>query len=158
MKLLGAVCILLGGCWSYFSYLIAQRRALALLWDTSEALELLKSSVRWKKIPVPQGIAQLSRRDPSGVYFKKVLEYLESNMPLQQAWCNGFSDFPGESGDAIRAMEWGGDEAQVLGALSYLSRFIRAQGEVQREELRRRQKLSAVATLCLSGMLIVILA
>ncbi len=158
MKLLGALCILSGGAGGFLAFLASARRELRLLWDLSQAVGLLQSGVRWKKIPVPRIVDDLSAREMSGVYFRRVTDGLKSNLPLQCAWEKGFEDLPGEYGAAIRAMEWGGDEKQVLGALEYLRLTLCAQYERRREELRRKGRLSAAAALCLAGVLVVILA
>jgi len=158
VKLLGALCILSGGAGGFLAFLAAERRELRTLWDLSQAVGLIQSGVRWKKVPVPRIIEELSERELSGVYFQKVTESLKSGFPLQSAWEKGFQDLSGECGAAIRTMEWSGDEKQVLGALEYLRLTISAQYERRREELQRKGRLSAAAALCLAGVLVVILA
>ncbi|MBE6989380.1 MAG: hypothetical protein E7426_01370 [Ruminococcaceae bacterium] len=157
MKSAGVLLVLLGGVgvWGRFSRTL--RRDLALIRDLSTALALLESSVRWKRLPLPQAIKELAGRDISGKYFSEIEISLKSNIPLQVAWCRTFCRLPHELADILCAMEWSGDAQQLQGSMHYAAQQLAGLYGRRREALGQQEKLCAAATFSAVGLLIVVL-
>ncbi len=158
MRAAGAALILLGGAWAFLCFSRSVRREQALLQDVIAALEQLAGEVRWKNLPLPEGIEGLARRRISGAYFREIGEMMKRNMTLQEAWEKAFDRFPGEEGEILRRLELGGDARQVQGALGRCAEALRAVFTARRESLAQRMKLCAAGLLSAAGLLVVILA
>lgn len=158
VRVLGAVLILLGGSAAFLSFSHAARREQILLRDLIAALELLASGVRWRGLPLPDGIAELAERKISGPYFVKIGSNLTSNMTLQSSWVLAFSDISGEAGGILRRTELGGDTQQVLGSLRQCVEELSACYGERQGLLRQQKKLCAAGLFSAAGIVIILLA
>ena len=157
MKPAGAVLVLLGGFIVFWEFSRTQRRQLALIRDLAAALTQLAGEIRWKLLPLPDAIRNLSGRKLSGEFFRKILNSLESGYTLQNAWYMAFQDLPAEAGGILLHMEWGGDVPQQEGSIMYAARQMTELGEKKQSALRQREKLCAAAALSAAGLLVLIL-
>lgn len=157
MKLIGACTVLLGGLYVWLQYIFAQRRELALVRDLVAALESLESAIRWKNLPVPEGLRALSQREIAGKYFAAVADMLKSDFTLQDAWNSVFSRLHGEASLIMCHMEWSGDARRIEGALHYTAQELTRLYEAQRQSLRQKERLYAAMALSGAGLLIIVL-
>ncbi len=157
MKLTGAVLVLLGGITVFWSYSRALRRELALIRDLAGALTQLAGEIRWKMIPLPEGIRHLTNRRESGKFFSDIVILLESNTTLQEAWRSEFTTLSPSISDILCAIEWGGDLIRQEGSILYAASQMTELGESKKDALQQREKNCAAAALSAAGLLVMIL-
>ena len=157
MKLAGTALILLGSLGGFLGYSIAQRQELNLLRDIIAALGTLESSIRWKKLPLPDGIRELAARQISGNYFAEIDHLVTGGSTLQKAWNKVFREIDPESADILCRMEWQGDTEQIEGCLRHCAEQLKAQQTERQSSLHQRERLCGAATLSAAGILIILL-
>ncbi len=157
VKAAGTVLVLLGGWGVWRQYTGALRRETALLRDLAAALSLLAGEIRWRRIPLPQGIGQLSGRKQAGPYFSRVCRMIESGYTLQNAWEKVFAEIPWPWASILCRMEWTGDSLQLQRSLLWTAERL---GELEKDgsgALHRRSQLCAAAAASAAGLLVLIL-
>ena len=157
MKIPGVVMVFVGGFSLFLQYSRTLRQEMSLIRDLISALELLESGIRWKKLPLPQGIRELSARKVSGKYFAQVSENMVGESTLQSAWNDIFSKFQPEIADILCAVEWSGDSQQIQGSLQYTAQQLMELYRSKESSLHQREKLCAAAALSGAGLLVIIL-
>ena len=157
MKLAGTVLILLGSLGGFLGYSIAQRQEINLLRDIIAALGALESSIRWKKLPLPDGIRALASRQISGGYFAEIVNLMTGGETLQNAWNSVFYTINPEAADILCRMEWQGDTEQIQGGLRHCVEQLAARQTERQNSLHQREKLCGAAALSAAGMLIILL-
>ena len=87
-KLLGAVCVLLGGAWAWRAQLSAARRRRDTLAGITAGLGQMAEEIRMARTPMPALLACLgrSRRGPERDFFRRAAEALRQGAELPQAW------------------------------------------------------------------------
>ena len=157
MKAAGAALVLAGGWVVWRQYTRTLRREVALLEDFAAALTLLAGEIRWRLLPLPEGIRQLEERKLTGSYFRRVVESLTGGNTLQESWGSAFSDIPWEWAALLCRMEWTGDAQQLQRSLLWIARQLDERRSAAREELHQREKLCAAVSASGAGLVILIL-
>ena len=157
MKTAGAALVLAGGWIVWRQYTRTLRREVAILEDFTAALTLLAGEIRWRRLPLPEGIRQMEERKLTGSYFRRVVKSMTGGNTLQDAWSSAFSDIPWEWGVLLRRMEWTGDAQQLQRSLLWTARQLDERRSVTREELHQREKLCAAVSASGAGLVILIL-
>ena len=157
MKFTGIALILVGCLYICYQFSRTCQRQQALLWDLAIALELLESSIRWKKLPLPDGIRELAARQISGKYFAEIDHLVTGGSTLQKAWNKVFREIDPESADILCRMEWQGDTEQIEGCLRHCAEQLKARQTERQSSLHQRERLCGAATLSAAGILIILL-
>ncbi len=157
VRITGAALILAGGAMAYLRYVGAARREVELLRDVIAALEQLAGEIRWKKLPLPDGIEALSEGRISAPYFAEVTRGVKSGITLQKAWRNTFSRYPGECGEILGHLELDGDSKRIVGALGQGAEALRSILGERRGSMAQRLRLCAAGIFSAAGVLVVIL-
>jgi hypothetical protein len=158
VKLLGAAMILLGGGWAAAGEVRRKRREQAMLGELAAALRDMAAAIRWRKEPLPRVIRRQCARPLCGETFSAVLNKMESNCTLQDAWEEVFSEFtPKEAGACLRQAIPRGDEAHLLGALHLAQEQLERMRQERRERQREEERLRLALAFSGMGLLVILL-
>lgn len=135
-----------------------QRRRIRLILAISQALERMVGAIRWQRLPFDRVLQEESRRMPGGEYFRKMQDYMKSDIPLQIAWEKAFDAFPsGKARELLCGMELSGDGQQIMGVLHLAAEELRRCGNDLALQQRQKERVFLAAGGCVTMMVIVIL-
>lgn len=157
-SLWGAVLLLSAALWTVWTYYIRQKRRRTLVWAFAAALGEMESGIRWQRTPLPVLMEALCGREHCGIWFRRVLECLQSDIALQVAWNSVFSKLEdAETAEILRRITLGGDETHIIGALGRAREELEALYQRRCGEDRQRLRLMAAAAMCGAGFVIILL-
>ena len=157
-KVLGALLILTAAVSVLISQAKRRRQSTLLLAALIRDTERIAAAIRWQKQPFPQILEALSTGPHSGIFYRKIMEMLESNKPLHTAWNNIFSGIqPKEAATVLCGITLQGDEEALLGSLLSAAESLREIEDRRRAAQREDTKLYAASVLSMAGMLIILL-
>ena len=142
------------GLWSAGRY---RRQRQALLGALAEALGCMETAIRWQRMPLPQVLQMLARRDYCGPYFERVAGMLQSNLPLQDAWEKAFQDLPCGGGDILCRIALEGDGERLEGALRSAREELTALCRHREAAERQQGRVRAAAVLSAACLVIILL-
>ena len=154
----GAGLVLAASLWGLWSYYARQKQRRALVWAFAAALGEMESGIRWLQTPLPVLLEGLSGREDCGVWFRKVTEQLQGDVPLQVAWNSVFSVLEDtENGEILRRVTLSGDRERVTGELRRAREELEALYRRRCGEDGQRMRVTAAAALCGTGFVIILL-
>ena len=162
-KLLGAVCVLLGGAWAWRAQLSAARRRRDTLAGITAGLGQMAEEIRMARTPMPALLACLgrSRRGPERDFFRRTAEALRQGVELPQAWHQAVDmlDLPPQAlavleelGQALR-----GDEEKVCKAISLAIKQLEKQLAEWDERRPEAEKQTTALWFSASALLVILL-
>lgn len=157
MRAAGAALVLAGSWTVWRQYTRTLRQETALLRELSDALTLLAGEIRWRRIPLPEGLSLLFDRKLTGENFHRVSELIAGGNTLQDAWNNVFGSVPWDWSTLLLRMEWSGDAQQLQRGLLWTARQLDERESAARADLRQREKLCGALSASCAGLLILIL-
>lgn len=157
-KAAGAVLILAAAVISLAFYLQKRRLGIELLLELSRDMDHIAAAIRWKKQPIPEILDAFSAQPYSGEYYKRILDMMQSNIPLHTAWNLVFSQVqPKSVASVMCGISLSGDETAVLGSLGCASESLREMHLSQKAVQREKTKICIASVLSAAGMLIILL-
>lgn len=157
MRVAGAALVLAGSWTVWRQYTHTLRQETALLRELSDALTLLAGEIRWRRLPLPEGLSLLCDRKLTGAYFRRVTELIAGGNTLQSAWNSVFGAVPWDWSTLLCRMEWSGDVQQLQRGLLWTARQMDERENAARAALRQREKLCGALSASCAGLLILIL-
>lgn len=157
VRLIGGAFILGATVYVLFAQRRRERRERETLWSLAGALGYMETAIRWEKLPLPRIFETLAARPACGIYFEKLVEMMQSDLPLHSAWENVFSKLRGEGGAIMRRVALSGDEAHLVRALRCAQEKLTALCRRRETEDRQRARVSGAAGLSAAGVLIILL-
>lgn len=157
-KLLGA--LLICGAGALFLLLKGRqsRAELRFIADMAAALEQMETSVRFRRLPVPELLREQSRRGDCGLYFDQVRIMLKSGLPLQESWVQAVGNIPWQRPrEILLTLEWGGDTQRLCANLQRCGEEMRSLGREMQTLRREKQKLTLALTASACGFLVILL-
>ena len=156
-RVIGGGMILLAAVYGLWSAGKCRRQQRALLWALAEALGYMETAIRWQRMPLPQVLQTLARRENCGPYFERVAGMLRSNIPLQDAWEKAFQDLPCGGGDILCRIALEGDGERLEGALRSAREELTALCRRREEAERQQGRVRAAAVLSAACLVIILL-
>lgn len=158
IRFLGSCLILLASAMYLIEEKTARQRQERTVQDLLAAVESMETEIRWKKQPLPDSIALQKSRKYAGAYFRKIAEFLQSNITLQNAWENTFVKIePAEISQILCDVSFSGDSTFLIDHLSFAAAKIRAYQAQKHNEQAAKQKLKITAALSGAVTIIVLL-
>lgn len=155
-KVLGAALIATAALWLFVARQRAWRQETQLLRELAAALEHMAAAIRWQRTALPDLLASAGEYPLAGAYFRAVLCAVERGKPLQSAWREVFSGLAGDGG-VLSALELGGDEEKLTGALTYGAERLRECVSQRQGTKQQTLRLWLAGTLSTAGLLIILL-
>lgn len=155
-KVLGAALIAAAALWLFAARQRAWRQETQLLRELAAALEHMAAAIRWQRTALPDLLASAGEYPLAGAYFRAVLWVMERGETLQSAWREVFSGLAGDEG-VLSALELGGDEEKLTGALAYGAEQLKARLTRRQAAKQQTLRLWLAGTLSAAGLLIILL-
>ena len=159
MKLLGAMCLMVGTAMICRKWIRHRRWELQLMGETAVALEHMAALIRLKKEPLLQAVRQQKERLCCGELFARLAECVEQGETLQHSWNRTFSALePREMAEVLCRMDVTGDEIQITGALCLAAQQLRQMAEQRREGQKQNERLCLTLGICAAGIMAIVLS
>lgn len=157
-KLIGALLIFAAGALLFLQCRRQSRGEILFLQDMASAMEQMESAIRFRRLPMPDLLAEQTKRAYCGQVFTQVEQHMKSGSTLQDSWELAADAVPWKHGKSIlAALELSGDAQRIgdnlrLAALSL--RDLVCQRQAGRHE---RQKMILALTASGCGLLVILL-
>ena len=157
-KLIGALLIFAAGALLFLQCRRQSRGELLFLQDMASALEQMEAAIRFRRLPMPDLLAEQAKRPYCGQVFMQVEQRMKSGSTLQDSWELAADAVPWKQGKSVlAALELSGDAQRIgdnlrLTALSL--RDLVCQRQAGRHE---RQKMILALTASGCGLLVILL-
>lgn len=157
-KLIGALLIFAAGALLFLQCRRQSRGELLFLQDMASAMEQMEATIRFRRLPMPDLLAEQTKRAYCGQVFTQVEQHMKSGSTLQDSWKLAADAVPWKQGKSIlAALELSGDAQRIgdnlrLAALSL--RDLVCQRQAGRHE---RQKMILALTASGCGLLVILL-
>lgn len=157
-KLIGALLIFAAGALLFLQCRRQSRGELLFLQDMASALEQMEAAIRFRRLSMPDLLAEQTKRAYCGQVFTQVEQHMKSGSTLQDSWELAADAVPWKQGKSIlAALELSGDAQRIgdnlrLAALSL--RDLVCQRQAGRHE---RQKMILALTASGCGLLVILL-
>lgn len=157
-KLIGALLIFAAGALLFLQCRRQSRGEILFLQDMASAMEQMESTIRFRRLPMPDLLAEQTKRAYCGQVFTQVEQHMKSGSTLQDSWELAADAVPWKQGKSIlAALELSGDAQRIgdnlrLAALSL--RDLVCQRQAGRHE---RQKMILALTASGCGLLVILL-
>ena len=136
-KLLGALLICGAGAWSLGQKWRQGREEERFFADMAASLEQAESSIRFRRLPMPDILREQAQRTACGWIYSQVIQHMKSGVPLQESWTRSVTDVPYKSPKTIlQTLEWSGDEDRICLNLRRTAAQLRE--EIGRASCRER--------------------
>lgn len=157
-KLLGALLICGAGAWSLGQKWRQGREEERFYADMAASLEQAESSIRFRRLPVPDILREQARRATCGWIYSQVIQRMKRGVPLQESWTRSVADVPYKSPKTIlQALEWSGDEDRICLNLRRTAAQLRETLSQLTSQRNQTQKLSLALTASACGLLVILL-
>ena len=162
-KLLGAVCVLLGGALARWVQLSAARRRRDTLVGLAAGLEQMAEEIRMARTPMPSLLDCLarSRRGPERTFFRLGAETLAHGAELPEAWQRAVDilDLPSQALVVLEELGQNlrGDEEKVCKALSLAASRLEKQLADWDERQPEAEKRTTALWFSASALLVILL-
>ena len=162
-KLLGAVCVLLGGVWAWRAQLSAARRRRDTLAGLTAGLGQMAEEIRMARTPMPALLACLgrSRRGPERAFFHRAAEELRRGTELPQAWQRAVEtlDLPPRTLAVLEELgqDLRGDEEKICKAISLAGKRLEKQLAEWDERRAETEKRTTALWFSASALLVILL-
>ena len=121
-------------------------------------LERVEGMIRWQELSLPRALRQESGDPLAGEYIEKILEYAESETPLQTSWVRAFCEIqPKEAAEILCNIELSGDKQQIMGALHLASQQLRQLAVQTASEQGEKERLCLAVGFSFAGFLVIVL-
>lgn len=157
-KLIGALLIFAAGTLLFLQCRRQSRGELLFLQDMASALEQMETAIRFRRLPMPDLLAEQAKRAYCGQVFMQVEQHMKSGSTLQDSWELAADTIPWKQEKSIlAALELSGDAQRIgenlrLAALSL--RDLACQRQAGRQE---QQKMILALTASGCGLLVILL-
>ena len=162
-KLLGAVCVLLGGAWAWRAQLSAARRRRDTLAGITAGLGQMAEEIRLTRRPMLPLLEGLQKDCGGAVsaFFGSVGEGLRRREPLADAWRRACEclELPIDGGETLAALgaSLGGDEEQACKALTLVIYTLEKDAGERAAERRAEDRRAAALCFSASALLVILL-
>ena len=85
-KLIGALLIFAAGALLFLQFRRQSRGELLFLQDMAPALEQMEAAIRFRRLPMPDLLAEQTKRPYCGQVFTQVEQHMKSGSTLQDSW------------------------------------------------------------------------
>ena len=150
-KLIGALLIFAAGALLFLQCRRQSRGELLFLQDMAPALEQMEAAIRFRRLPMPDLLAEQTKRPYCGQVFTQVEQHMKSGSTLQDSWELAADAVPWKQGKSIlAALELSGDAQRIGDNLRLAALSLQA----KRHE---RQKMILALTASGCGLLVILL-
>ena len=154
----GALLVLAAAAAGLRGFFRRRRQARELILAFAAALGEMESAVRWQRTPVLAMLEAMETRETCGGWFRRVLDKVEGDVPLQQAWDSVFAEMEdGELSALLRRVTWSGDAQRLEGVLGRAGEEAEALYHGRCQEDSRSGRVTVTAVLCGAGFIIILL-
>lgn len=163
LKLLGSLCVLLGGVLARRNHLAERRRRLDTLSDFLTALRRMGETVRMARTPLPSLLTSLAEGcgPDAAAFFTEAAKAARQGEGLPETWRRLAEGLPLSEGDRGVLAELGGDlqgdEEQVCKAIALaVLRLSESAGEAERRRPEEEKRATAL-WLSAAALLVILL-
>ena len=163
LKVVGCLCILIGGGAARMLLVNAARGEIAALSDLLSALRTMEDEIRLNRTPLPRLLTRLAagREGAAAAYFRAVAAAARRGEPLPEIWKREAVQLPLKKNELAVWEELGdklsGDEESVLKALEFAGRQLLRTLEKKREQQSDQEKRSTALCFSSAALLIILL-
>ena len=157
-KFLGALLICGAGAWSLGQKWRQGREEERFFADMAASLEQAESSIRFRRLPVPDILREQAQRTTCGWLYFQVIQHMKRGVPLQESWTRSITDVPYKSPKTIlQTLEWSGAEDRICLNLRRTAAQLRETLSQLTSQRKQTQKLSLALTASACGLLVILL-
>lgn len=157
-RCLGVLLIFAAGVLLLLQLRRRSREEILFLQDMASALEQAETSIRFRRQPMPEIIADQSGRKYCGRIFSQTAQNLASGYTLQSAWNGATREIPWpQAAQALSALELSGDVRRISANLRASAAAMRELLRQRQAESREKQKISLALTASGCGLLVILL-
>ena len=159
-KLLGAVCVLLGGAWAWRAQLSAARRRRDTLAGITAGLGQMAEEIRMARTPLPlllEALGSDCRGPETAALFRRSADAARQGEGLEAAWRGGVGLLPlaPREREVLEGLTLRGDEESVCKGISLvITELARGVEELERQRPERDRRTAA---LCFSGAALLVI-
>ena len=159
-KLLGAVCVLLGGAWAWRAQLSAARRRRDTLAGITAGLGQMAEEIRMARTPLPlllEALGSDCRGPETAALFRRSADAARQGEGLEAAWRGGVGllPLPPREREVLEGLTLRGDEESVCKGISLvITELARGVEELERQRPERDRRTAA---LCFSGAALLVI-
>ncbi len=157
-KLLGALLICGAGAWGLAQKWRQGREEERFFADMAASLEQAESSIRFRRLPVPDILREQAGRTTCGWLYSQVIQHMKRGVPLQDSWTRCASAIPYNAPKTILlTLEWSGDQERICLNLRRTAAQLREALGQRTSQRKQTQKLSLALTASACGLLVILL-
>lgn len=157
-KLLGALLICGAGAWGLEQKWRQGREEERFIADMAASLEQAETSIRFRRLPVPDILQEQVQRASCGSLYSEVIQHMKRGVPLQDSWTRSAAAVPYNAPKTILlTLEWSGDEERICLNLRRTAAQLRETLSQLTSQRKQTQKLSLALTASACGLLVILL-
>lgn len=156
-KLLGCTLILSAAALFLCRRLRERHTASAAVEELACTMDRIATAIRWQETPLPEALAACQTLPYTGLFFRKITEYLKREVPLQEAWTEAFSTIDPMARDVLCSLSLQGDREHLLRQFHHAAQQLQKRHTQLQDARRSANKLTCGAVLSGAAMLMILL-